>query len=110
MRLGLSGLSAHRFNYNHIKDPKCTTCGAKSEDPAHFFLLCPTYARHRPALLRETCDVLFLYGTKVDFLNRAFRDFYIQTLLKGSATFDLTANKLIFQHVQTYIQSSQRFP
>jgi hypothetical protein len=109
MRLGLSGLSAHRFNYNHINIPKCLTCAAKLEDPAHFFLLCPTYARHRPTLLRETCDILFLYGIQVDFLNKTFRDFFINTLLKGSPTFDLTTNKLIFQHVQSFIQTSQRF-
>jgi hypothetical protein len=110
MRLGLSGLSAHRHNYKHINDPKCLTCAAKTEDPAHFFLLCPTYSRHRPNLLRETCNILFLYGIQVDFLNKAFRDFFIQTLLKGSSSSDLTTNKLIFQHVQTYIQLSQRFP
>jgi hypothetical protein len=110
MRLGLSGLSAHRFNYNHIKDPICPTCASKHEDPAHFFLLCPTFARHRPTLLREVCDLLFLYGIQVDFLNRAFRDYFILTLLKGSPNFNLAINKLIFQHVQTYIHSSQRFP
>jgi hypothetical protein len=47
MRLGLSGLSSHRHDYNHINNPKCLTCSAKKEDPTHYFLLCPTFATHR---------------------------------------------------------------
>jgi hypothetical protein len=110
MRLGLSGLSSHRHDYNHINNPKCPTCAAKKEDPTHYFLLCPTFATHRPTLVRETCNLLLLHGIQIDFLNRPFREFYIQTLLKGSSTLDLSTNIIIFKHVQNFIQLSQRFP
>jgi hypothetical protein len=110
MRLGLSGLSSHRHDYNHINDPKCPTCAAKSEDPLHYFLLCPTYARQRPSLITETCNILLLHGIQVDFLSKPFRDFYIKTLLKGSDLFNLTTNKNIFELVQVFIRESQRFP
>jgi hypothetical protein len=110
MRLGLSALSSQRFNYNHIKDPKCLTCGGKAEDTIHYFLLCPSFARHRPALIIETCTILSEKGIQIDFLNKPFRDFYIHTLLKGSPTLNLTENKLIFDHVQLFIKSSKRFP
>ena len=43
IRLGLSGLASQRHDYNHIDDPKCQTCHARCEDPAHYFLLCPSY-------------------------------------------------------------------
>jgi hypothetical protein len=110
MRLGLSGLSSHRNDYNHIDNPKCPTCAGKTEDPSHYFLLCPTYARPRPTLIIETCDILSRNGIQIDFLNKAFRTFYIQTLLEGSPTINMIENKLIFSHVQTFIQSSKRFP
>ena len=110
MRLGLSGLSSHRHDYNHINNPKCPTCAGKVEDPSHFFLLCSTFARHRPALIIETCNILSSHGIQIDFLNKAFRDFYIKALLKASTSLNITENKLIFKHVQTFIQSSKRFP
>ena len=59
MRLGLSGLGSHRFNYKHIADPKCMTCGAKIEDPSHFFLTCQTYDIPRPPFLEGICEILF---------------------------------------------------
>jgi hypothetical protein len=110
MRLGLSGLSSHRCDYNHINNSKCPTCSAKKEDPTHYFLLCPTFARHRPTLVRETCNILLLQGIQIDFLSRPFRDFYIATLLQGSPNLDITTNITIFKHVQNFIQLSQRFP
>jgi hypothetical protein len=110
MRLGLSALSSQRHDYKHIDKPTCKTCGAKSEDPTHYFLLCPTYSAHRPTLLQETCNILFTYDIQVDFTSRAFRKFYITTLLQGTQTITMDDNKKIFNFVQTYIQQSQRFP
>jgi hypothetical protein len=110
MRLGLSGLSAHRHNYKHIDHPTCPTCGAKTEDPTHFFLLCPTFEAPRPTLIRETCDILQKYGVQVDFRNRAFRNYFILSLLNGSATMTLDDNKALFNLVQTFIHQSHRFP
>jgi hypothetical protein len=73
MRLGLSGLCSHRHDYRHIDNPSCPTCDAKKEDPAHFFLTCPTYSGPRPQLMRETCSILHSYNLEVDFQSRPFR-------------------------------------
>jgi hypothetical protein len=110
MRLGLSGLSSHRHNYNHINNPKCLICGGKVEDPTHYFLLCQSFSAYRPVLIIETCNILSRNGTHIDFLSKPFRDFYIKTLLNGSTHLNLADNRLIFEHVQTFIQSSKRFP
>jgi hypothetical protein len=109
MRLGLSGLSSQCHAYKHIDQPTCLTCGTKSEDPAHYFLLCPTFATPRPRLLQETCNILFSYDIQVDFTARAFRKFYITTLLQGSSVLTLDDNRRIFKLVQNVIQQSQRF-
>ena len=109
MRLGLSGLSSHRHDYKHIDKPNCLTCGAKTEEPTHYLLLCPTFAVPWPTLLQETCDILFSYDIQVDFTSRAFREFFIDTLLKGSSTLTLNDNRNIFTLTQTFIQQSHRF-
>ena len=110
MRLGLSGLSAHRHHYKHIDNPKCPTCGAKTENPTHFFLLCPTFAAHRPTLITESCDIFQKYGVIIDFRERRFREYFILTLLNGSPSMTLRDNKSIFTLVQSFIHHSHRFP
>ena len=109
MRLGLSGLSSHHHNYKHIEKPTCPTCGAKTEDPTHYFVLCPTFAGPRPNLLQETCDILFSYNIQVDFTLRTFCEFFIKTLLEGSRTLTLDDNRKIFKLTQNFIQQSHRF-
>jgi hypothetical protein len=110
MRLGLSGLSAHRHDYHHIDNPQCPTCGAKTEDLSHYFLICPTFATHRPILIRETCNILHYYGVQIYFLNCVFREYFISTLLNGSTTMNTVDNKTIFNLVQNCIHESHRFP
>jgi hypothetical protein len=110
MRLGLSGLSYHRANYNHIKDPKCQTCGALVEDPQHFFLLCPTYETPRPDFLRGVCDILINNNIEIDFTRRPFRDYFIQTLLKGTKFISYNENVELFNLTQTFICKIHRFP
>jgi hypothetical protein len=110
MRLGLSALSSHRHDYRHIDTSSCPTCNAKIEDPAHFFLTCPTYAGPRPKLMRETSSILYSYNLEVDFLSRPFRDFFIKTLLNGSPLLSHSDNKNIFKHTNLFIQESKRFP
>jgi hypothetical protein len=110
IRLGLSGLSAQRHDYNHIDDPRCLTCGAKSEDPQHFFLTCPTYSNPRPALLQPVTDILDEHGIEIDFRKRSFRIALVNTLLKGSECLSQETNKFILNQSQTFIKNSHRFP
>jgi hypothetical protein len=110
IRLGLSGLSSQRFNYNHIASPQCLTCGAANEDPTHYFLLCPTYAAPRPAFLEGICDILDDYEINIDFRRRRFRDKFIQLILKGSPCLNDVTTTRIFEITQTFIYDSKRFP
>ena len=110
IRLGLSGLSSQRHDYKHITDPKCQTCNARKEDPFHYFVLCPTYNGQRPPLLEGICDIFREKGIEVDFRRPLFRNFLINTILRGTDILDDNSNKIIFTLAQTYIRESHRFP
>ena len=51
LRLGLSGLNAHRFKYNLHNTPICPSCLLAPEDNFHFFFLCPTHQMARQHFL-----------------------------------------------------------
>jgi hypothetical protein len=110
MRLGLSGLASQRFDYKHITDPKCIRCNAKVENPVHYFLNCPAYAAHRAEFLAQTCHVLQINGIVVDFSRTRSKNFFIDTILKGSILLDDLNNSIIFTFTQDYIRKTQRFP
>jgi hypothetical protein len=110
IRLGLSGLSAQRFDYNHIKDPKCLTCGAKSEDAQHYFLTCPTYAQARHTFLQNVTNILNELDIEIDFNNQTFRRSLIETLVKGSEYLSHESNVFIMLQAQLFIKESRRFP
>jgi hypothetical protein len=109
LRLGLSGLSSHRCDYNHINDPACPSCAAKIEDPHHYFIACPTFAGPRDRLLRETSIILQKYDIDIDFRKRHFRESLVNTLLRGSPQISITDNKELFKYTQEFICESQRF-
>jgi hypothetical protein len=109
IRLGLSGLCSHRYNYNHIHDPKCPTCDAKCEDPTHYFLTCPTYSTQRHNFLIDICEILIANDIEVDFRRRPFLTFFINTILKGSQELTLQENQRILKLPKSYILDSHRF-
>jgi hypothetical protein len=109
IRLGLSGLSSQRCDYNHIKDPRCPSCHAKLEDPQHFFLLCPTFDGPRLNLIQGVVNILIANNTDIDFRRRQFRELFIHILLNGHPSLDEESNKTIFELCQTFIRESQRF-
>ena len=51
LRMGLSALNAHRYNYNFINSPTCPSCNEENETTLHYFLTCPTYQGARHSLL-----------------------------------------------------------
>jgi hypothetical protein len=110
IRMGLSGLAAQRTKYNLIKDPTCIKCNAKSEDPTHFFLLCPAYAVHRNEFLGETCRVLQNNNIEVDFTRTRSRNLFLDIILKGSPILSDLDNGIIFIFTQSFIRKTQRFP
>jgi hypothetical protein len=111
MRLGLSGISAQRFDYNHIDNPKCPLCPARCEDLAHYFLTCPAHAAHRDEFMRETCHILHsIENFEIEFRSQRFRNLFINIILKGTSLLSEIDNKRIFEITQRYITNSQRFP
>jgi hypothetical protein len=106
MRLGLSGLSFQRCNYKHIPSPKCMTCNAPIEDPQHYFLLCPTYEGPRPIFLNKICDIMFNNNVEIDFRRILFREFFINTILRGTDQFNQETNLEIFKTTQEFIKES----
>jgi hypothetical protein len=110
LRMGLSALSSHRFDYNHIDNPKCLTCNARTEDPAHYFLLCPTYDTVRPNLLDGICNILRNSNIEVNFTKRYFIAFLIKTILNGSSILSEKENKEVMKLTQSFIHESKRFP
>jgi hypothetical protein len=109
IRLGLSGLSAQRFDYNHINDPRCLTCGARNEDTIHYFLLCPTYSGPRPEFITGICDILTGNNIQIDFRSRAFRNFFLDVIIKGSDRLDKQVIAEIFNFTHEFIKLSKRF-
>jgi hypothetical protein len=63
LRLGLSGLKAHRHSYKHIAQPNCDLCGARREDSLHYLLQCNIFAAPRLIMLRDICNLYLQKGT-----------------------------------------------
>ena len=60
LRLGLSGLNAHRFKYNLHTTPICQLCYLAPEDNKHFFFSCPAHRlprQHFINLLHSELDL-----------------------------------------------------
>ena len=51
LRMGLSGLNAHRKQYHFINNSSCPNCNFKIEDTAHYILNCPSYAAQRAEMI-----------------------------------------------------------
>jgi hypothetical protein len=109
IRLGLSGLSSQRHDYNHIDNPKCLTCHATCEDPPHYFLLCPTYEVARADFLEDICQILHANSIEVDFNSNQFVKAFIDMILNGTELLNEETNSDIFQITQKYIDESKRF-
>ena len=111
MRLGLSGLTFQRFEYNHIDNPKCPLCPAQREDLEHYFMTCPAYAVHRVSFMTDICQILnSIDNLEVEFRSKRFRNQFIDIILKGTPLLSDENNKRIFEITQKFIQNSQRFP
>ena len=52
IRMGLSALNAHRYQYNFINSPICTICNEGSENSYHFFISCPAHRNARQTLFQ----------------------------------------------------------
>ena len=110
IRLGLSHLRQHLFNYHLIESPSCEQieCSNVLETPERFFLECPRYSHQRRNMLRSISDLMFPgvnYNTVIELLG----DYFCKVLLEGSIDLNLDENKLLFDIVFKYIDESGRF-
>jgi hypothetical protein len=109
MRLGLSGLKAQRHDYNHVPRPTCDFCGAKKEDTMHYFLQCRVFATMR---IKMMSDIEILYRERniiLDLQRTLKKKELVQNLLRGDTRLNVQQNHRLFQIVQQFISSSNRF-
>ena len=109
MRMGLSALNAQRKRYNFIATSTCDYCNHKNENVRHFLLYCPAFAAQRQVMLDdimgrglEPVQPLLNYQNMPKLASNLTR-----VLLHG--TEDDQIDKLLFNIVQTFICSSNRF-
>jgi len=109
IRMGLSGLKSQRKKYHFIPEATCDTCNAKSENPSHYFLHCPTFAAQRQQMLRELShNVPNVIEPFLNFQNcRNQSNDFVNILLFGTG--NIPHDNLVFQTVQIYIEETERF-
>jgi len=109
IRMGLSGLNAHRKKYNFILNSVCPFCNYRREDAKHFLLICPTFAAPRQQMLddlaRDIPDTVHIY---INYPNQNNLAQGFQKLLI-SGTKNINIDKMLFKHVQKFISATNRF-
>ena len=104
LRLGLSHLRAHLFQYNLIDNPTCQFCGLEPETTSHYILRCPTYNAVR---------VRFLLGLTTlldhDYITSLNDDKIVDLFLYGDPILNHNINVDIITMAQAFITDSKRF-
>ena len=95
MRLEMSDLNHHLFRRHLINDPSCD-CSTCPETSTHFLFDCPLHQHIRSTTIFQLSN----------YLSRHI-DTYL--LLNGDSTLPVSANTLIFETVQEFIEKSGRF-
>ena len=111
IRLGLSGLNSHRYNYNFITDRSCPMCSFRVEDPCHYFFDCPRYDFDRIKLLTQISNIVSPGVHHSMLLTNSISDrrYFLNCILLGFDDLTYGENVLIFDFVHEYINSTKRF-
>ncbi len=104
LRLGLSHLRAHLFQYNLIDDPTCQFCNLEPETTSHYILRCPTYNRVRVRFLIGLTGLL-----DHNYISGLNDDKIVQLFLHGDPELDFDINSSIISMAQSFITDSKRF-
>ena len=102
LRLNCSNLNYDLFNINIIGSPICLQChGNHIEDKSHYLLYCQAYANSRQVLFDKILDIL----------SKQPLNYIIDTnlLLFGKPELSYNDNVQIFEVVQEFIKSTNRF-
>jgi hypothetical protein len=98
IRMGLSGLNAHRFTYNMIPSPDCSYCKNEPETTIHYLWLCPKHIQMRDILVDRIRAELDIQVNRVNILDMA---------LHGKI--DKLNQNTLLNIVIEYINSTKRF-
>ena len=105
IRLGLSGLNAHRKKYHFIPRSTCPKCNFRLEDTSHFLFVCPSYAAHREAMIAEITRVL--PNTEELFGNPTRKNLKTLVDITVNGTKDKDIDRTIFKTIATYINKTK---
>ena len=75
IRMGLSALNYHRYQYNFINSPICTSCNDANETAYHYFISCTTYQMARQTFFHNLFNLLGI--------NTANNPNLLNTILEG---------------------------
>jgi hypothetical protein len=99
IRMGLSGLNAHRFTYNMIASPVCLLCKNESESTLYYLWSCTVHTQARNNMM-ERLEAETDLG-HIDTNN------IIQLLIRGETNNE--NHKIIYDIVTEYITITDRF-
>ena len=106
LRLGLSGLNAHRKKYHFINFSRCPRCNHRIEDTTHFLLVCPSHAAHRADMIAELSQLM--PSLQRLFVNNTSKNKKELTKILISGTGDVTKDIEIFRIVANFIVKTRR--
>jgi len=98
MRMGCSKLNYHLYRNLHVIPSKACSCGCYSETTSHYFFACSKYVDFRQSLFDSVNSIIPANVT----LN-------LNLLLYGNNALTYEQNIKIFEAVQNYMQSTNRF-
>ena len=105
IRLGLSPLRYHLYQFNIIDSPLCENCNIEMETTIHYFLHCPAYSHARTRLLCSLTEIL-----PFDVLRNLQDECNLtDCILFGSDMLDNQTNRNIFECALHFISETKRF-
>ena len=107
LRLGLSHLKKHLYNYN---SPFCENndCVRLQETPTHYLLFCPKYHSQGRRMLTHISDLSFP-GLNYNMVFIIMPDHICNILLEQPSDLSLSENRNLFELVFDFIKETGRF-
>ena len=110
IRMGLSGLNAHRKKYNFITFNDCPLCGNKPENEEHFFLQCADLVIPRTVLMGTITPLTHsLPSIIIPPVTKTQHKNLTELLINGSLLLSNGQNEALFVAVHEFITASKRF-
>ena len=98
LRMGLSALNSHRYNFNFINSSLCDLCQLGHESNTHYFFFCPVHDAARVALMDGLRNININTNNQSQLLN---------ILLHGTGLHDIDTQ--LIEIVSEYMINTNRF-